>query len=66
MKPLPTVSNATLPTRITVRKACEVVGGDKPIHRSSYYRGVERGDYPKPQHARVNTRELLTALRLRK
>jgi hypothetical protein len=59
-----------LPARITVKKACEIVGGDKPIDASTYYRGAHRGLYPKPDRAagsrisRVNTDKLLTALKL--
>jgi hypothetical protein len=59
-----------LPARITVSKACEVVGGDKPIHKTTYYRGANKGIYPRPDRAdgsnisRVNTGELLAALKL--
>jgi predicted DNA-binding transcriptional regulator AlpA len=41
---------------LTVRQACAVIGGaDKPIHPSSYYRGVRRGIYPAPVHVGPNT-----------
>ena len=55
----------------TVRAACKVVGGDeKPIHPSTYYRGVKAGIYPAPEHpspgiARVNLDTLAEALAAR-
>jgi hypothetical protein len=64
--------DTTLPSRITVGKACEVIGGDEPIHESTYYRGVRRKIYPAPERApgtnvsRVNTKELLRSLGLHK
>lgn len=56
-----------LPERITVRKACEVIGGDRPINPATYYRGVKRGIYPAPDRigpntCRVTTRKLLAAI----
>jgi hypothetical protein len=63
------VPDANLPSRITVSKACEVIGGDEPIHESTYYRGVRKKIYPKPKRApgtnisRVDTQELLQSLR---
>jgi hypothetical protein len=53
---------------ITIREACRMVGGDeKPIHPSTYYRGVVAGRYPAPEHpspgiARVRRSKLQFAL----
>ena len=60
----------SLPDRITVGKACEVVGGDKPIDPSTYYRGVKNGIYPAPDKvgpniSRVNSKKLLTYIAAR-
>lgn len=59
-----------LPARITIKKACEIVGGDKPIDPSTYYRGVKRGIFPAPDRvgegiSRVNTARLLAAIATR-
>lgn len=36
---------------LTVGEACAFLGGEKkPIHPSTYYRGVARGIYPPPAH----------------
>jgi hypothetical protein len=32
----------------TIGLACKVIGGDKPIHPSTYYRGAKIGIYPAP------------------
>jgi hypothetical protein len=32
----------------TIAAACKLIGGDKPIHPVTYYRGVKRGIYPAP------------------
>jgi hypothetical protein len=64
--------DANLPSRITVSKACELIGGDAPIHESTYYRGVRRKIYPAPERApgtnvsRINTEKLLRSIGLRK
>jgi hypothetical protein len=34
----------------TVKAACAEIGGDKPVHPSTYYRGVQRGYYRGPIH----------------
>jgi hypothetical protein len=53
---------------ITIREACRMVGGyEKPIHPSTYYRGVAAGRYPAPEHpspgiARVRRSKLQVAL----
>ena len=36
------------PRLLTVKAACAIIGGDKPISPATYYRGVARGIYPKP------------------
>jgi predicted DNA-binding transcriptional regulator AlpA len=34
---------------VTVAEACEIIGGkNSPIDRSTYYRGVWAGRYPRP------------------
>jgi len=38
------------PRHISVPSACERIGGDKPINRSTFYRGVKAGIYPAPFH----------------
>jgi hypothetical protein len=60
----------TYPTRVTVKTACAIVGGDEPIDVSTYYRGVKRGIYPAPDKvgpniARVDTAKLLAAIEVR-
>jgi hypothetical protein len=53
---------------ITIKAACRLVGGDEtPIHCSTYYRGVARGDYPAPVHpspgiSRLSKRAVLSAI----
>ena len=32
----------------SIEAACRLIGGDKPIDPSTYYRGVKRGFYPAP------------------
>jgi hypothetical protein len=59
-----------LPDRVTLGKACEIIGGDKPIDPSTYYRGAKRGIWPKPDRygpgvSRVNTQKLLAAIAAR-
>jgi hypothetical protein len=56
-----------LPDRVTIGKACEIIGGDRPIDPSTYYRGAKNGIYPQPEKvgpntARVNVKKLLRAL----
>ncbi len=52
----------------TVKQACRIIGGDRPIDASTYYRGVKAGRYPAPikvapNIARVPLRRLRTRLR---
>ena len=59
-----------LPPRVTIEKACEIIGGDQPIHPTTYYRGVQAGIYPQPDRvgpniSRVNTAKLLAAISAR-
>jgi hypothetical protein len=54
-------------TRGTIKRACAEIGGDKPIHPSTYYRGVKEGRYPPPDHpspgiARVDMEKLRAAI----
>jgi hypothetical protein len=57
------------PEYITVDSACRIIGGEeRPIDRSTYYRGVQDGRYPAPEHpspgiARIDKTRLLRALR---
>ena len=50
---------------ITIKEACRLLGGnEKPIHFSTYYRGVARGLYPPLVHpspgiSRVSKRALI-------
>jgi hypothetical protein len=58
------------PERVTVEAACKIIGGDKPIHRTTFYRGVKAGIYPAPDRvglntSRVNTKKLLAAIAAR-
>ena len=38
------------PDFITIKTACAIVGGDKPISEPTYYRGVKAGRLPAPEH----------------
>jgi hypothetical protein len=56
------------PEFISVEEACRRIGGDKPIHPSTYYRGVRAGIYPAPVRtapnvARIDGARLTTAVR---
>jgi hypothetical protein len=58
---------STEPIRGTIKRACEEIGGDKPIHPSTYYRGVKEGRYPPPEHpspgiSRINLTKLREAI----
>ena len=44
---------------ITVDEACRVIGGnERPIHYSTYYRGVSAGRYPAPVHPTILGRRM--------
>jgi hypothetical protein len=54
----------------SIEAACRLIGGDKPIHPGTYYRGVKRGIYPPPFRAspnvsRVDLDKLESAIRAR-
>ena len=34
--------------RLDVRAACEFIGGSRPINPATLYRGIQRGDFPRP------------------
>ena len=56
---------------IDLDETCRTIGGNKkPVHPSTYYRGVKKGIYPPPDHpspgiSRVNRPALVAALRKR-
>jgi hypothetical protein len=52
----------------SIEAACKPIGGDKPINRVTYYRGVKRGIYPapfrpSPNVSRVDLDKLEAAIR---
>ena len=54
----------------SIEAACKLIGGDKPIHPVTYYRGVKRGIYPapfrpSPNVSRVDLDKLEAAIRAR-
>ena len=56
------------PNYVTIQVACADIGGSKPVHPSTYYRGVRAGRYPPPEHpspniSRVDRDKLAIALR---
>ena len=63
------MSSVKGPLRLgTIKAACAVIGGDRPIHPSTFYRGVKRRIYPAPIHpspnvARVDMDKLDDAVR---
>jgi len=63
--------SAKRPPRLgSIEAACKLIGGDKPIHPVTYYRGVKRGIYPAPFRAspnssRVDLDKLAAAIRAR-
>ena len=65
-----TDNTPTSPNLGTIKAACKMVGGDKPIDSSSYYRGVKRGYYEPPvgvgpNVSRVDLDKLSARLRAR-
>ena len=55
------------PDFITVKTACAIIGGDKPINVATYYRGVKAGRLPAPEHptpgvSRVRRAKLIAML----
>lgn len=60
----------SFPDRVTVQEACKIIGGDRPIHPTTYYRGAKAGIYPPPDRvspniSRVNTKKLMAAIAAR-
>jgi hypothetical protein len=54
----------------TVKMACKMIGGDKPIHESTFYRNVAAGIYSGPVRvlpnvSRVNLDKLADEIRAR-
>jgi hypothetical protein len=54
----------------SIEAACKLIGGDKPVHATTYYRGVKRGIYPapfrpSPNVSRVDLDKLEAAIRAR-
>lgn len=52
----------------TIEAACKLIGGDKPVHKCTYYAGVRRGIYPapfrpSPNISRVDLDKLEAAIR---
>jgi hypothetical protein len=52
----------------TIAAACRMIGGDKPVHPSTFYRGVRAGRYSPPVHpapkvSRVDLDKLAADLR---
>jgi hypothetical protein len=59
-----------IPPRVTVKEACKIIGGNAPIHPTTYYRGAKNGIYPPPDRvspniSRVNTAKLMAAIAAR-
>jgi hypothetical protein len=53
---------------LDILAACALIGGNKPVHPSTYYRGVKAGVYPPPEKrglniSRVNRRKLEAKMR---
>ncbi|MGY4366665.1 putative DNA-binding transcriptional regulator AlpA [Bradyrhizobium sp. LB1.3] len=40
---------------IDAREACAIIGGSKPISRSTFYHGIAAGRYPPPVHVAPHT-----------
>jgi hypothetical protein len=48
------MTDNSIPRFGTIAAACKIIGGDKPIHFTTYYRGVARGIYPAPTRVAPN------------
>ena len=64
------MSENSTPRLGSIDAACKLIGGDKPVHAVTYYRGVKRGIYPAPFRvapnvSRVDLDRLADALRER-
>ena len=65
------MDDSSNPDFITIREACRIMGGNKPIHPCTYYNGVKAGRFPAPEHptpgtSRVRRAKLIEALNARK
>ena len=49
------MTDTAAPRLGTIEAACRMLGGDKPISRVTYYRGVKRGIYPAPKPVSPNS-----------
>lgn len=38
-----------IPTFIDIKEACRIIGGNRPIHPATYWRGVKAGRWPAPE-----------------
>jgi hypothetical protein len=43
---------------LDVPAACRIIGGTRPIHPATYYRGVKRGIYPPPEQRGANVKRI--------
>ena len=55
------------PDYLTIKEACRIIGGSKPVDPATYYRGVKAGWLPAPEHptpgvSRVRKQKLIEAL----
>ncbi len=55
-------------TWLDVTAVCAEIGGSRPVHPATYYRGVRQGRYPAPEQRglnvkRVSLKKLRAALR---
>jgi hypothetical protein len=48
------MSDIQSPRLGTIEAACKLIGGDRPISPSTYYRGVLRGFFPAPIRVGAN------------
>jgi hypothetical protein len=55
------------PDFVTIKTALAIIGGERPVHHATYYRGVAAGRYPAPEHpspgiSRVRRADLIAAI----
>jgi hypothetical protein len=43
---------------LDIPAACAVIGGNRPIHPATYYRGVKAGRYPAPEQRGLNVKRV--------
>jgi predicted DNA-binding transcriptional regulator AlpA len=48
--PDPDIAADTTIELVDCDEACRVLGGNRPIHRATLYRGIRQGKYPPPIH----------------